>query len=924
MKYYIAIITIFLFLGIKGQSCISFEPHVLVGDNLPCATSIDLDLDGDIDIISASGVDEGKIWWYENDGNQSFNRKLMNYNKDEYTALYVYDLDMDGDLDIVSSTFYRDNSTYLYEGSIYWSENDGNMNFSEHLISSNVRYPKSVFVVDIDSDNDMDVISASSEDDKISLFINGGTQNFNEQIISTNADEVRKATAYDLDSDGDIDILSASYKDDKIAWYENNGNNSFSENMISNNVEDATDLFVVDLDGDGDIDVLSASAKDDKIWWHKNDGNENFTQQFIADGDVRSIFVSDIDLDGDLDVLSAAYNDDKIYCHYNYGNNNFSNNTYSISSNEYPYYVFVDDIDLDGDIDVLSLSAKYEKLSWHENDSLGNFFENIINPIKLNEPHDICASDIDLDGDLDIVMAGDAGPYALAWFEQIDSFNFKMRNNLLPGVLSTVKVVEAADLDSDGDIDIISGGQYSPNVLLHKNDGLQNFSLDTLSDRNGTSTTDIDIVDIDLDSDLDLLVATEDSLFWLKNNGALNFTHILIHNHATNSDPTISVIDIDSDGDLDLLSNEGADIYLYENNGSQNFNRQQVVNSSYSSLTYFYSKDIDSDGDIDLAATYEIDNKVFWFENDGAYNFTEHLLDNSSYHAHTVLCEDMDSDGDIDILYSNSFLENDGNQNFSKSHYLSFGNKALTDIQFPVDMDGDTDYDILGISTNLYGNKGGIQWYENLKKKIVEYDSLEICEGDSILLGGQYQSIAGIYNDTLVASGGCDSVVIYDLKINSVHDSVIVNGATLTAHLIGSSYQWINCDSNYTVIAGQNGQSYTPNSNGNYAVVIMDQNSCIDTSDCYSIISVNILNYSFDKIPNLYPNPTLGVISIDLNGLNEECSILMKTIEGKVISKTIHNFSNKKELVIKEEPGIYFFEIIGNEGLVAKFKIIKR
>ena len=43
---------------------------------------------------------------------------------------------------------------------------------------------------------------------------------------------------------------------------------------------------------------------------------------------------------------------------------------------------------------------------------------------------------------------------------------------------------------------------------------------------------------------------------------------------------------------------------------------------------------------------------------------------------------------------------------------------------------------------------------------------LLLCSGDSALIGGTYQSTGGIYQDTLVAFGGCDSIIITQLTIN--------------------------------------------------------------------------------------------------------------------------------------------------------------
>ena len=76
--------------------------------------------------------------------------------------------------------------------------------------------------------------------------------------------------AVDLDGDGDIDVLSASWNDDKIAWYENDGSQSFTARIITSSADGASSVYAVDLDGDGDMDVLSASFRDDKIAWYEN------------------------------------------------------------------------------------------------------------------------------------------------------------------------------------------------------------------------------------------------------------------------------------------------------------------------------------------------------------------------------------------------------------------------------------------------------------------------------------------------------------------------------------------------------------------------------------------------------------------------------------------------------------------------------
>ena len=118
----------------------------------------------------------------------------------------------------------------------------------------------------------MDVLSASSSDNKIAWYANDGSGNFGtQQVITTAALNVKGIYATDLDGDGDMDVLSASNLDDKIAWYPNDGTGNFGSQLVITTAADgAYDVYATDLDGDGDMDVLSASFSDDKIAWYEN------------------------------------------------------------------------------------------------------------------------------------------------------------------------------------------------------------------------------------------------------------------------------------------------------------------------------------------------------------------------------------------------------------------------------------------------------------------------------------------------------------------------------------------------------------------------------------------------------------------------------------------------------------------------------
>ena len=98
--------------------------------------------------------------------------------------------------------------------------------------------------------------------------------------ISTTPVGPQALVTADLDGDGDIDVLTASTRDERIDWYENrsgDGSSWTTRTISSALMDDSPSVFVADVDGDGDLDVLSGSKDPDsfnhaKFAWYENDG----------------------------------------------------------------------------------------------------------------------------------------------------------------------------------------------------------------------------------------------------------------------------------------------------------------------------------------------------------------------------------------------------------------------------------------------------------------------------------------------------------------------------------------------------------------------------------------------------------------------------------------------------------------------------
>ncbi|MFT5020697.1 MAG: hypothetical protein ACI9CU_002098, partial [Polaribacter sp.] len=159
------------------------------------------------------------------------------------------------------------------------------------------------------------------------------------------------------------------------------------------------------------------------------------------------------------------------------------------------------------------------------------------------------------------------------------------------------------------------------------------------------------------------------------------------------------------------------------------------------------------------------------------------------------------------------------------------------------------------------------------------------------------------------AANGCDSLVTLDLTINNVTDiTTSSSGAIITANNLGATYQWLDCDNSNATIPGEIGQSYTTEANGNYAVELTE-NGCIDTTACVSIITTAILENNFGSEFNIYPNPTKGNFSVDLDKIYNSIFITITDLSGRLIECKEYNKTKLMNLKIDKPAGMYLMRI---------------
>lgn len=148
--------------------------------------------------------------------------------------------------------------------------------------------------------------------------------------------------------------------------------------------------------------------------------------------------------------------------------------------------------------------------------------------------------------------------------------------------------------------------------------------------------------------------------------------------------------------------------------------------------------------------------------------------------------------------------------------------------------------------------------------------------------------------------------------ISEIDNSVSISGTTITAVATGYQYQWVDCDNGNAAITGETGQSFTPTMNGNYAVEITD-GSCTVTSACTQIDGVGIVENGFGTDISVYPNPTRGIVMIDLGDKYENISIEVLNMTGQVVQRGSYTAAQNIELNIEGADGIYLIKLTTEE-----------
>ena len=619
--------------------------------------------------------------------------------------------------------------------------NDKNLSASfSHLSSKNGDIPSpgisteqtASLVLDIDRDGINDFIIGSRNKGPSIFWFKKNSVGWTRYLIENDTLSIEAGGAFqDIDGDGDQDIVfGGDWQSNKVWWWENpypsyDPDKSWIRREIKNSgLTMHHDEIFGDFDSDGKKELvfwnqyakklliadIPSNPKDSQPWPYNEIWSDTSRAEGLASADVNG--------DGKLEIIGGGRwfkNDGGKYL------------PYIIDANQQNSRAAAGDLKTGGLPEIVMVPGdSLGRLKWYEcngnPEDPGCWVGHDLLGFDIDHGHSLDVIDINGDGNLDIFVAemrlnGGNSDSKMLIFWGDGNGNFK-KEDIAQGYDNHES--KAADLDGDGDIDIL-GKPYNfgtPGLDIWLNNPVSDISLDSWerqvvdSDKPWRAVF-ITSEDMDNDGNKDIITGG----WWYKNPG-LNGNNWTRHTIGTPLNNMAAVYDFDGDGDMDVLGTQGKGsdpnaVFVWgRNDGSGNF---EILNNIEPGDGDFLQGaavgNFKKGGPVEIALSWHQDGKGIQMltppSNPSIDMWTWRQI--STISQDEALSQgDIDRDGNIDLLLGTKWLRNDG---ISWMPYTTNPTGGSPDRNKLADINGDGRLDAV-VGFEAISIPGKLAWYE--------------------------------------------------------------------------------------------------------------------------------------------------------------------------------------------------------------------
>ncbi len=606
--------------------------------------------------------------------------------------------------------------------------------------------PNEHALADLDGDGTLDVACAQIGNfltPQVSVAFNDGDGNFGAPLFLAAPGETAAVCAADLDGDGDVDLAFTQSSEggqsgQSVVLYRNQGAGTFDAPVSIPCGKGPTAIRAVDFDLDGDLDLLTVNRKlgESDVSLLSNDGTAHFTRtDFPVGPEPYRMVVGDLNGDGRPDVVTTHVGPapPAVTVSFNTGSGlsapvGLLTGAAQLAQPGPIPAPAIGDVDNDGDLDVMygyAPSAGNALALW-KNAGNGTFaaVSAIESASNAATPWSMELVDVTNDGVLDLVTCGGQ---ALSWWgfhRGLGGGAFALPETFASGEYS--RWITAADIDADGDRDVVITNHGLMTVQVHRNDAGTFPAFDHLD---AVDSYRCQIADVDGDGDLDI-VALAVSIYTYINDGNGSFTR-LSYFGGPGRFRNFLLRDLDGDGRPEMLKVKdpsSAPYHFYTNKnlgaGTWGPNQQWTLPASCG-VYHFTALDFDNDGDLDVACNEsggcpsKPANQIYLLANQGDGTFgAATTINKVQWGISDIDSADLDGDGNADLVGVGStqfngapaptsgyvVLHGNGNGTFGTPVSHPLDPFILTITVRAVDMNADGAVDLIGAGLGTWGS----------------------------------------------------------------------------------------------------------------------------------------------------------------------------------------------------------------------------